>query len=122
MTTTLVVVALLLAAATFVSVEHRSSSVAAPVDFVVFVRLEPRAENRMVVVEADGDPGQYHRTDIDAPGERAWRVKQVRFRLESGCYVFRATAIGEADRVLASSTSSQLAVVGRDGYPCPLPQ
>jgi hypothetical protein len=97
----------------------------APARWRVFVYLQPHKDNRVVTVEADGDPGDYHRTDIAAPGEGSWKIRQVPdepFRLSAGCYTFRATVKdGYEDdaKVLARAESQRLAVIGRDGYPCP---
>ena len=99
----------------------------APVHWRGMVYLQPHKENRVVTVEADGDPGEYQRTDIAAPGENAWRIRQVPdvpMRLGPGCYVFRAIVKdGYEDdaKVLARAETQKVVVIGHEGHPCPQP-
>lgn len=97
----------------------------APVHWRGMVYLQPHPENRVVIVEADGNPGEYQRSFIAAPGEKAWRIRQVPdvpLRLGPGCYVFRAIVKdGYEDdaKVLARAETQKVAIIGREGYPCP---
>jgi hypothetical protein len=92
------------------------------------VYLQPHKDNRVVIIEADGQPGEYHQTSISAPGEGSWKIRQVPdtpFRLNAGCYVFRATVKdGYEDdaKVLARAETQRVAVIDHNGYPCPDPR
>lgn len=108
-----------LAAVPRVSIRNPGGVGSAPADWWITVTVEPHAEHRLLVIEADGVPGEYRRSDYRLEGARAARVRQIWFKaIGAGCYYFRAT-VADASHVLASVTSGPVRIIGRDGDQCP---
>jgi len=96
----------------------RSRPLAAPGDYPVTVTIEPHAEDRLLRIEADGQPGLYRSSDENLPGEKAAKIRQIWFNLSEGCYYFAAT-IFDNSKALASVTSGPVRVLGIEGDLCP---
>lgn len=89
-----------------------------PADMWMLVTVDPRAENRLLVLEVDGMPGEYRRSDVALEGEKAARLRQIWWKgLRAGCYIFSASVFDTSHR-LASAASQPLHVIGREGDPC----
>lgn len=110
-----------LADAPRVSLRSPGGIATAPADWWVLITIDPKPENRVLVIEADGEPGEYRRSDVELDGERAPRLRQVWFkRITTGCYYFSAEVYGSGGRLLGRATTPPLHVVGHgsDGDPC----
>ncbi len=101
-----------------VSIVNRGLVASEPVDWHILVTVEPHEEHRLLVVEVDGNPGEYRRSDFELDGEKAATIRQVWFRqLRQGCYTFSASVL-DARRVLAVARAGPIHVLGREGDPC----
>ena len=89
-----------------------------PGEYPVTVRLEPHDADRLLRIEADGQPGLYRSTDETLRGDKAAKIRQVWFILSEGCYYFAAT-IYDNSKALASTVSGPVAIIGREGNLCP---
>lgn len=102
-----------------VSIRTPSRINPAPVDYYITITVEPNPENRLLVLETNGVPGEYRRSDFHLAGEKAARIRQVWLKsLPAGCYHFFATVYDNAKR-LASAVAGPIKVIGLDGDPCP---
>lgn len=91
----------------------------APADWWLTIVVEPKPEHRQLIVIADGQPGEYRRSDYPLEGEHAARIRQLWFKaLPAGCYWFSA-AVADHAKVLASDISGPVRIIGRDGDLCP---
>jgi hypothetical protein len=81
---------LLAPASAIVEIRVRGHYYAAPATVPVVVAVEPRAGNRTLVIEADGD--EYFRSsEIELDGEKEKRLHSIEFRsLPAGAYILRA--------------------------------
>ena len=88
-------------------------------DYWVRVRITPRDDDRLLVVEVKGAPGEYRRSDYALEGARGWRVKTVWFTsLPAGCYMFVATVYDGAGNRTAYDQAGSLHVIDANGDPC----
>lgn len=93
----------------------------APADAWMVITVDPQPEDRLLIVEVIGEPGEYRRSDRAVPGEHGPRIRQEWFRhLAVGCYYFVAS-IADHAKVLARAQAGPLSVIGLDGDPCPSP-
>lgn len=81
---------LLAPAREIVEIRVRGHYYAAPATVPVVVAVEPRAENRTLVVAADGE--EYFRSsEVELDGEKEKRLHSLEFRsLPAGAYILRA--------------------------------
>lgn len=101
-----------------VSIRSPGAIASAPADWWITVTVERDADNRLLVVEVDGAPGEYRRSDYPLDGADAARVRQIWFKaLPAGCYTFAATVHGNGQQ-LGAATTSPLHVIGLEGDPC----
>lgn len=92
-----------------------------PADWWLTIVIEPHPDNRQLIVIADGQPGEYRRSDYALEGEKAARIRQVWLKaLPQGCYWFSASVADHA-KVLAQDVEGPIHVIGRDGDVCPEP-
>ena len=102
-----------------VSIRTHGGSGFAPRDYAVTIIVEPHAENRQLILETVGAPGEYRRSDRALNGDKAARVRQEWIKgVAAGCYTFRASVADNA-AIRASAESHQVIVYGIDGHPCP---
>jgi hypothetical protein len=114
---TAILVAVMLVSATFlapakeiVEIRVRGHYYAAPATVPVVVAVEPRAENRTLVVEADGE--EYFRSsEVELDGEKEKRLHSLEFKsLPAGEYTLRAV-VRSKSQVLATAVR-ELVVTG----------
>lgn len=118
---TLLALAWLAAGAVRLGIHSPGTIARAPTDWWIVITVDPQPEDRLLIVEAVGQPGEYRRSDYEVPGARGPRIRQVWYQhLPEGCYTFYASLYGQR-RMLASAKSSRLSVVGFDGDSCPAP-
>ena len=97
----------------------RARVATAPAGYWARVHITPRDNDRLLVVEVDGAPGEYRRSDYALEGARGWRVKTVWFTsLPTGCYTFMATIFDDDRRQTAHARGGPLRVISIDGDPC----
>ena len=102
-----------------VAIRQPGAIASAPADWWILVTVDPRPEHRFLIVIADGQPGEYRRSDYALDGGRAARLRQIWFKaLPEGCYWFSA-AVADTSAVLASVTSGPVHFIGLAGDPCP---
>lgn len=99
--TALVLSWLLLMSAKAVTVDVAPRIAFAPADLTVTVRVQPNAENRNLIIEADG--GDYRRTDVPLEGESAPISNRIEWR-----------GIGAGDYIVTASVTSNVALLARD--------
>ena len=91
----------------------------APADWWITIYVEPRPEHRLIIIEADGQPGEYRRSDLALDGERAAYVRQLWFKaLPEGCYYFHARVFDSTSEV-AATISGPVSIRGLSGDSCP---
>lgn len=101
-----------------VSIINRGLVASEPVDWHILITVDPREEHRLLVVEVDGQPGEYRRSDYALDGEKAARIRQIWFKqLREGCYTF-AASVWSTSEVLAVVRAGPVHVIGMDGDPC----
>lgn len=101
-----------------VSIRSPGRIASAPADWWVTIVIEPHAEHRQLIVMADGQPGEYRRSDYALEGERAARIRQIWFKsLPAGCYWFTA-AVADHQKVLASAIAGPVSIIGLEGNLC----
>lgn len=82
----------------------------APADLIVTVRVQPNAENRNLIVEAEG--GDYRRSDVPLEGEDAPITSRVEWRgLNAGEYIVSAKV--ESLVATLARDRTQVTVLGR---------
>lgn len=102
-----------------VSIQNPGRFASAPADWWILVTVDQRPDHRALIVEADGHPGEYRRSDLSLEGEKAPRLRQVWFKaLSAGCYWFVAS-VTDTSHVLGTATSGPVSIIGRDGESCP---
>lgn len=102
-----------------VAIRQPGAYATAPVDWWILVVIDPQPDDRLLIVEVDGQPGEYRRSDYTLVGERSARLRQVWFKaLPEGCYWFFAT-VRNPTKAVASVISGPVSVIGADGPLCP---
>jgi hypothetical protein len=82
-------------------VSSRISS--APADIFVYVTIEPRHENRVLVISAESDDF-FRSSDVQLNGEDSATVNVIRFRqLPSGTYDISAMLLGDRGQRTATA-------------------
>lgn len=82
--------ALLAPAEEIVEIRVRGHYYAAPATVPIVVAVEPRAENRTLVIEADGED-YFRSSEVELNGEKEKRLHSLEFTsLPAGAYVLRA--------------------------------
>ena len=106
----LVSATLLAPAKEIVEIRVRGHYYAAPATVPVVVAVEPRAENRTLVIEADGE--EYFRSsEVELDGEKEKRLHSLEFKsLPAGEYTLRAVVRSKSE-VLATAVR-ELVVTG----------
>jgi len=101
---------LLAPAKEIVEIRVRGHYYAAPATVPVVIAVEPRSENRTLVVEADGE--EYFRSsEVELDGEKEKRLHSLEFtRLPAGEYILRAQVKSKSG-VLATAVR-ELVVTG----------
>jgi hypothetical protein len=105
-----------------VAIRNRGGIGSEPADWVVTVVVDPREEHRLLILEADGNPGEFRSTDEALAGLKAAKIRQVWFKgLRSGCYDFIAKVKGSGGREspsLGEAHAGPVHIIGREGDPC----
>jgi len=102
-----------------VSIRAPSRIGTAPADWWVTITVDPRAEHRHLIIEMDGQPGEYRRSDYALEGADAARIRQIWFKsIPQGCYWFSA-AVADTSKVLGADRIGPVAIIGREGNLCP---
>jgi hypothetical protein len=102
-----------------VEIRHQGGFATDPADWPLTIVVEPHADNRLLVLEVDGQPGEYRRSDYALEGDKAARLRQVWIKqLRAGCYMFVASIYGQ-ERELAVARAGPVHVLGGfEGDPC----
>ena len=93
-----------------VEIRVRGHYFAAPATVPITVAVEPGAQNRMLIVEADGDD-YFRSSGVELAGEKEKRLHAVEFKsLPAGQYTIRAQVLSKSE-VLATAVGG-LVVTG----------
>ena len=93
-----------------VEIRVRGHYFAAPATVPITVAVEPGAQNRMLIVEADGDD-YFRSSGVELAGEKEKRLHSVEFKsLPAGQYTIRAQVLSKSE-VLGSAVGG-LVVTG----------
>jgi hypothetical protein len=110
---TLTILAMPGRASDVVQIRLRGHYFSAPATVVVTVAIEPDADNRKLVIEADG-PRFFRSSALELTGATAKRIHTIQFtNLPEGEYVLRAEVMSQSD--VRGRAMQELTVTGPGG-------